>query len=70
MAAPLSAAHHQWATRPADETFSSVADLARHLAERRASSRTFDYDVDDLRVEAADGDLRLVGKSGHPSPAL
>ncbi len=67
MAAPLSAAHHQWATRPADETFSSVAELARHLAERRASSRTSTCDVADLRVEAADGDLRLIGKTGYPA---
>ncbi len=67
MSAPLKAAHYQWANRPADETFSSVAELARHLAERRASSRTSDYDVADLRVEAADGDLRLVGKSGQPA---
>ncbi len=60
-------AHQQWATRPADERFSTIGGLyqqtkmyAEHAAEKMVPWR-------DVRVEDRSGDLVLVGKAGIPA---
>lgn len=60
-------ASNQWATRPADERFWSLEQAtATTLAyAKRAGSKTAPYR--DLRVQAMDGDLALVGRQGVPA---
>ena len=58
----LTQANHQWATRPADERFWSVADAKLARAQSRARSFDIDRALDDLRVEAIDGDVQIVSR--------
>ena len=61
-------AHRQWATRPADERFSSLQslyDATKHYADS-AKERT-DVRVDTLRVENVEGDVELLGRGGIPA---
>jgi hypothetical protein len=63
----LVAAHRQWASRPADQTFTSVADLHAAVTRHREIARTATVDIGTLRVEAfggTEGGLALVGKTG------
>lgn len=60
-------AHRQWASRPADERFATLADLhsaTKAYASTAAESRRQNAD---LRVEVIDGDVQLIGKSGAPA---
>lgn len=63
----LMEASHQWATRPDDERFESIhaAILAARL--RRQQSAIATIDTERVRVEASEGDLRLVGETGQPA---
>ena len=61
-------ANRQWATRPADERFSSLQslyDATKHYADS-AKERT-DVRVDTLRVENVEGDVELLGRGGIPA---
>jgi len=60
-------AHNQWATRPADEKFASLAQL--YAATRGYAEIAAEKIVpwQDVRTEAVDGDLHLIGKAGVPA---
>ncbi len=60
-------ANNQWATRPADETFTSVAEMDAACSEYRNVARTATVEVGALRVEAQQGEIHLVGKTGVPA---
>jgi hypothetical protein len=60
-------ASRQWAERPSDERFSNLQemyDTCKGYADTAAEAKVAH---DDLRVEAVDGEIQLVGKSGHPA---
>lgn len=63
----LHEAAHQWASRPDDERYESIhaAILAARLRRQRSAVAT--VDTEHVRVEASEGDLRLVGRSGQPA---
>ena len=60
-------AHNQWATRPADERFDTLD--AMYGATRAYASVAVEKAVpwDNLRVEASDDNLALVGRTGVPA---
>lgn len=60
-------ASNQWSTRPADETFWGLSDAKEAAARYKATSVEFERPWSDLRVEAVDGDVALVGKAGVPA---
>lgn len=60
-------AHKQWATRPADERFASLAELHQATKAYAESAREKHVTVSDLRTEAVDGDVRLIGKQNNPA---
>lgn len=60
-------AHNQWKTRPADERFKTVAELHRACDGYRLTAAEAEVKYSDLRVEAIDGDLKLVGRIGVPA---
>lgn len=63
----LLTAYKQWADRPADERFWSLEgmlDACHNYYQRAAQAEVL---ARDLRIEAQDDDLRLVGKSGAPA---
>jgi len=60
----IHAASHQWATRPADERFTSLEDMHAKTLQYRNASAEKDVPWTDLRVEAQGDDLSLVGKAG------
>ncbi len=60
-------AHRQWASRPNDERFPTIQalhDAAKHYAEC-AREKTVEFG--DLRTEAINGEVQLVGKIGVPA---
>jgi hypothetical protein len=60
-------AHHEWATRTADERFSSVVDLFAAARARRAQTIEYETDARDLRVEATGPDsLQLLDATRQP----
>lgn len=60
-------ASQQWATRPDDERFNSLDEMFAATKEYAdvATERTVPWS--DMRVDAGDGDLTLVGKAGVPA---
>lgn len=60
-------ANKQWATRPADERFPTIQALYDATRAYAQEAKTKDVAVADLRVEAAEGDVNLVGKQGIPA---
>lgn len=70
MAENLYAASNQWATRPADQRFATLAELYEATNRYRESARTALVPYADLsiRPSGADGaDLELVGRAGTPA---
>ncbi len=60
-------AHHEWANRPADERYTSVADLFAAARARRAQTVEYVTESHDLRVEAVGPDsLQLVDATRQP----
>lgn len=60
-------ASHQWANRPDDQRFESLKsmyDACKHYAE---SAVTSNVALSDLRVEATDEQITLVGNAGTPA---
>jgi hypothetical protein len=64
----LSQASNQWASRPADQSFGSIAELhsAVDARTRRACESNY-VRYSDLRVEADRGNIRLLGKTNTPA---
>lgn len=60
-------ASNQWAQRPADERFSTLPELATAVRHYRDSAVVAPVATKDLRVEATDSDLSLVGRKGIPA---
>jgi hypothetical protein len=60
----LDAAHKEWANRPADQTFTSLQALHDAVTRYRVEARTSTVPVSTLRVEADQGSVLLVGKTG------
>lgn len=56
-------ANQQWATRPDDERFWTPAEMRDACRNYAASARTAKVGFEDLRVEALDSELYLVGKT-------
>jgi hypothetical protein len=50
-------ASHQWATRPADQRFQTLADLRASVHGRRLRSRSVDLDMSQVTAHADDGAL-------------
>lgn len=64
----LTQASNQWATRPADERFNSVADWDARANEWRAMAREKSgVPYSDLRTQAQDGEVVLMGKQDIPA---
>jgi hypothetical protein len=60
-------ASNQWANRPADERFWTVEEMVQACLQYRQASAAATAAYGDLRVEARDGDLHLVGRTGIPA---
>jgi len=60
-------AHHQWATRPADQRFNSLDEMfdATHAYASQAAEAVMPWDR--LNVETDGDDLAIVGPSGTPA---
>jgi hypothetical protein len=61
----LTQAHRQWASRPSDERFGSLADMRQAAIKHRNHGSEASVDVKDLRVKAQGNDVRLIGKEGQ-----
>ena len=60
-------ASNQWATRPDDERFSTLQELHNACTAYRNTARTATVPFNSLRVEAHDGDVKLIGKAATPA---
>lgn len=60
-------AHQQWANRPADERFPSIQALHDATKAYAADAVEADVPFSSLRVEAANGEVILVGKENVPA---
>lgn len=63
----IHSASHQWATRPADERFTSLEQMYDATKAYRDASVEKERNWSDLRVEAQGEDLSLIGKAGVPA---
>lgn len=60
-------AHRQWATRPADERFPDLETLSAATAAYARSAGEVSAPWSELRTEAIDGDVQLIGKANQPA---
>ncbi len=60
-------AHRQWASRPADERFTSLQDLYNQTKHYAEQAKTTNVNYADLRVEAVNGEVQLVGRTKVPA---
>src|SRR5439155_26917000 len=60
----LMKASQQWATRPADERFWTLEELHAATLAHRQNAQTAAVKLGDMRVEAKDGEIELVGRTG------
>lgn len=60
-------AHKQWASRPQDERFESLQALYDATKAYAGQALERQANVSDLRTEAIDGDVQLVGRQGVPA---
>lgn len=61
-------AHRQWASRPEDERFTDLRTMFdATVTYAKVAVELERVNVKDLRVEVADGDIRLVGKKDRPA---
>lgn len=63
----LFAAHKQWASRPSDERFETIQDLFNTTVAYAKVSGEKELAIKNLRVEAVDGEVQLVGKLNNPA---
>jgi hypothetical protein len=61
----LHAASSQWANRPADERFWTLADLYDATLRAREGSIAANVKAKDLRIESKDSDVRIIGSTGQ-----
>lgn len=59
-------ASNQWATRPADERFWTVAEMGAACVRHAENSTVIERTYADLSTKAVDGEITLVGKGGIP----
>lgn len=65
MSATLNAAHRQWCTRPADERFWNLQEMAQYVQTVKDRSSTTDTGLDALKIVATqDNDLMLTRGGG------
>ena len=60
-------ANKQWATRPADERFASLRELHDACKAYAQTAQEKMVTVGDIRTEAVDGDVRIVGRQNNPA---
>ena len=60
-------ASNQWSTRPADERFWDLDEMAQKCAEYKASAVESTVKFGEVRVEADKGEVKIVGKKGTPA---
>lgn len=60
-------ASNQWAERPVDERFWSLSEARNACAKVRAQAAAKEVPYRDLRVEALDGEVQLMGRAGVPA---
>lgn len=60
-------AHNQWANRPEDERFTSLEEMYTACKGYADTAVEKEIAYSDLRVEAVDGDVQIVGKAGVPA---
>lgn len=60
-------AANQWATRPADENFDTLEEMYSVTKAYADAARAKTVPFSDLRAEARDGDLALVGRANVPA---
>lgn len=60
----ITKASTQWSTRPSDERFWTVQELVDATRAHRDAAATATVNLADMRVEAQDGNIVLVGKTG------
>jgi hypothetical protein len=60
-------ASNQWATRPSEERFWDLPELLKATREVRNHARESTVALGDLRVEAVDEDIALIGRTGVPA---
>lgn len=60
-------ASNQWATRPAEERFWDLGELHAHCKAVHAQAAESTVALGDIRVEADNADLKLVGKQNVPA---
>src|SRR5690349_12715199 len=60
-------ANKQWSTRPADERFETLDALYQATKKYAQASQQKHVPFSDLRVEAVDGDVQLVGRANTPA---
>jgi hypothetical protein len=60
-------AHQQWSKRPADERFWTLQDLRDACLEYRLTAVQAQVNYRDLRTEAQDGEVVLIGKTAQPA---
>ena len=64
----LMRASAEWSSRPADQRFKSLDDLAASVNATRARAReSHNVPYKTLRVEAADGEIKLIGPANVPA---
>lgn len=63
MSTNLFEANRQWATRPADQRFATLADLSASVKNRRARSRSGDIDIQNIKAHVTpEGDISFNNK--------
>lgn len=60
-------ANAQWSTRPADERFESIRELYEQCKAYADQAKEKDVAWSDIRTEAVDGDVQLVGRANIPA---
>ena len=60
-------ASEQWAKRPSDERFWTLDEMVKQTRAYRDSAQTSTVDYRDLRVEAVDREINLVGRKSIPA---
>jgi len=60
-------AHNQWSTRPEDERFTSLQGLYLACKQYADTAKEAERQYSDLRMEAINGDVQMVGKQGLPA---
>ena len=63
----LMKASYEWSTRPEDQRFKSLEDLKAFCLRSYETAKTAEAQINQLRVEAQDGDLHLIGRAGVPA---